>query len=289
MTIFNLDTILLDFENFLLSHTPKAQSFHPHFQEAVWEMVKCGGKRFRPALLLSVAGNYNPSIIKEAFYPALAMEILHTFSLIHDDLPCMDDDDMRRGKPSCHKAFGEATALLAGDALLTAAFEVLCNAPNASVEAVSVLSGAAGARGMIYGQELDLRFEQVRADARQLEQIHANKTGKLIKAAVLLGAVAASASKEQKNALEYYAAQVGMVFQIVDDILDVVSTSEELGKPVGSDRENGKSTFVTLYGLEESRRMAQEKTKNACDALELFGESASFLRTLALSLAERKQ
>ena len=247
-----------------------------------------GGKRARAVLCLAVCDMLGGDLQTAADYAA-AIEMLHCYSLIHDDLPCMDDDDMRRGKPSCHKAFGEATALLAGDALLTAAFEVLCNAPNASVEAVSVLSGAAGARGMIYGQELDLRFEQVRADARQLEQIHANKTGKLIKAAVLLGAVAASASKEQKNALEYYAAQVGMVFQIVDDILDVVSTSEELGKPVGSDRENGKSTFVTLYGLEESRRMAQEKTKNACDALELFGESASFLRTLALSLAERKQ
>lgn len=247
-----------------------------------------GGKRVRAVLCLAVCDMLGGDLQTAADYAA-AIEMLHCYSLIHDDLPCMDDDDMRRGKPSCHKAFGEATALLAGDALLTAAFEVLCKAPNASVEAVSVLSSAAGAKGMIYGQELDLRFEQVRADARQLEQIHANKTGKLIKAAVLLGAVAANASKEQKAALEYYATQVGMVFQIVDDILDEVSTSEELGKPVGSDRENGKSTFVSLYGLEESRRMAQEKTKNACDALEPFEQRASFLRTLALSLAERKQ
>ena len=205
------------------------------------------------------------------------------------DLPCMDDDDMRRGKPSCHKAFGEATALLAGDALLTAAFEAISTAPNASIEAVSVLSSAAGAKGMIYGQELDLRFETQRADAAQLETIHANKTGKLIQAAVLLGACAAGASAEQKSLLRQYACDIGVVFQIVDDILDVVSTSEVLGKPVGSDEENGKSTFVTLYGLDTSRRMAQEKTKNACDALEGYGEKAWFLRELAVSLANRKQ
>lgn len=247
-----------------------------------------GGKRVRAVLCLAVCDMLEGDLKTAADYAA-GLEMLHCYSLIHDDLPCMDDDDMRRGKPSCHKAFGEATALLAGDALLTAAFEVLCRAPGASVEAVSVLAGAAGAKGMIYGQELDLRFEEVRANARELEQIHANKTGKLIKAAVLLGAVAANASEEQKRMLEQYAADVGMVFQIVDDILDEVSTSEELGKPVGSDRENGKSTFVSLYGLEESRRMAQEKTKNACDALNSFEQRASFLRTLALSLSERKQ
>ena len=247
-----------------------------------------GGKRVRAVLCLAVCDMLGGNLQTAADYAA-GIEMLHCYSLIHDDLPCMDDDDMRRGKPSCHKAFGEATALLAGDALLTAAFEAISTAPNASIEAVSVLSSAAGAKGMIYGQELDLRFETQRADAAQLETIHANKTGKLIQAAVLLGACAAGASAEQKSLLRQYACDIGVVFQIVDDILDVVSTSEVLGKPVGSDEENGKSTFVTLYGLDTSRRMAQEKTKYACDALEGYGEKAWFLRELAVSLANRKQ
>lgn len=247
-----------------------------------------GGKRVRAVLCLAVCDMLGGDLQTAADYAA-GIEMLHCYSLIHDDLPCMDDDDMRRGKPSCHKAFGEATALLAGDALLTAAFEAISTAPGASVQAVTLLSSAAGAKGMIYGQELDLRFETQRADASQLETIHANKTGKLIQAAVLLGACAAGASEEQKVLLRRYACDIGVVFQIVDDILDVVSTSEVLGKPVGSDEENGKSTFVTLYGLEESRRMAQEKTKNACDALEGYGEKAWFLRELAVSLANREQ
>lgn len=183
--------------------------------------------------------------------------MLHCYSLIHDDMPCMDNDDYRRGRLSCHKQYGEATALLAADALVTAAFEAVANAPThpqSRVQAAAHLAKAAGARGMLYGQELDKHYETVHASESELLELHAHKTGALIIAGVDLGCDAAQADDALCTVLQHYAAELGLVFQIVDDILDVTATTEELGKPVGSDAENDKTTFITLYGLEGARQ-----------------------------------
>ncbi|MGN0707832.1 MAG: polyprenyl synthetase family protein [Faecalibacterium sp.] len=250
-----------------------------------------GGKRVRAVLVLSVCEMLGGSAsAADAF--AAAVEMLHCYSLIHDDLPCMDNDDLRRGRPSCHKAFGESTALLAGDVLLTEAFEAVAGAPAAPeicCRAVRALSAGAGSRGMVYGQELDLKYEALAATEEQLRQIHRGKTGALINAAVQMGAAAALAGPEQCAALERYAYGIGLVFQIVDDVLDQTSTPEQLGKPIGSDSENGKTTFATLYGAEGAMRLAQQLNEETCLALrEAFGEKAAFLETLAQNLLLRK-
>ncbi len=251
-----------------------------------------GGKRIRAVLVLAtcdmLCGNKEAA---ECF--SAAIEMLHCYSLIHDDLPCMDNDDMRRGRPSCHKAFGEATALLAGDVLLTESFEVIANA-NADigtrVRAAQVLSAAAGSHGMVYGQELDLKYEALAASEEQLRRIHRNKTGALINAAVQMGAACSNASEEQCRALEQYAYGVGLVFQIVDDVLDVTSTSLQLGKPVGSDAANGKTTFATLYGVQGAMDLAAKINKDASCALQAsFGDNSDFLVHLAAGLLDRKK
>ena len=222
----------------------------------------------------------------------ITQTMLHCYSLIHDDLPCMDNDDLRRGRPSCHKAFGEATAMLAGDVLLTEAFEAIANAPacpQACVQAAKALGLGAGSRGMVYGQELDLKYEALAATEEQLRLIHRNKTGALINAAVQMGAAAAGADADQCRALEAYAYGIGLVFQIVDDVLDVTSTPEQLGKPIGSDSENGKTTFATLYGVEGAMALAQRVNEKTCSALrETFGEKSAFLEQLAQQLLTRK-
>ena len=250
-----------------------------------------GGKRVRAVLVLAVCDMLCGDV-EAASWLAGAVEMLHAYSLIHDDLPCMDDDDFRRGRPSCHKQFGEATALLAGDALLTTAFEVIGDAPlsaQARANAVQALAHGAGARGMVLGQELDIAWEGKPASDEVLRRIHRNKTGALINAAVQMGAVAADGSAEQRQALENFAYGLGLVFQIVDDVLDVTSTAEQLGKPIGSDAENGKTTFATLYGPEGAQRLAQQVNEQACAALDGFGSRAVFLRRMAGALLERKK
>ena len=250
-----------------------------------------GGKRIRAVLVLSVCEMLGGDLqAAQAF--AAAVEMLHCYSLIHDDLPCMDNDDLRRGRPSCHKAFGEATAMLAGDVLLTEAFEVIANAPaapQACVRAARALGAGAGSCGMVYGQELDLKYEALAASEEQLRQIHRNKTGALINAAVQMGAAAADADPRQCAALEAYAYGLGLVFQIVDDVLDVTSTPEQLGKPIGSDAENGKTTFVTLYGVQGAMELARKINEETCRALQMhFGEKAAFLQAMAQQLLTRK-
>lgn len=250
-----------------------------------------GGKRIRAVLTLAACELAGASAESALDY-ACALEMLHCYSLIHDDLPCMDNDDFRRGKPSCHKQFGEDIALLAADALVTAAFEVIANAAlpaESRIQAASVLSRAGGARGMLFGQELDKIYEQEPATEEQLRSLHAHKTGALIIAATDLGCAAADAAPSVRQALNCYAAEVGLVFQIVDDILDVTSTTEELGKPVGSDVAHDKTTFVSLYGLEGAHRLADEHNTTALAALQKLGESADFLRLLAVELLQRKK
>ena len=225
---------------------------------------------------------------------ACGVEMIHCYSLIHDDLPCMDDDDLRRGKPSCHKAFPENMALLAGDALIGCGIETVANSPDFSMaermKAVTAICAAMGPKGMIYGQELDLRYETETANKEQLAMIHRNKTGQLISLCGLLGSIGAELTENQKKAIEVFFANTGLVFQIVDDILDVESSEEELGKPIGSDAENGKSTFITLYGLEESKKKVEELTKEANDLLyKEFGENAVNLIEYTAKLAHRKK
>ena len=235
-----------------------------------------GGKRIRAVLVLSVCDMLGGNM-QAAEQFAAAVEMLHCYSLIHDDLPCMDNDDLRRGRPSCHKAFDEATAMLAGDVLLTEAFEVIANAPadaDVCVRAAAALSAGAGSRGMVYGQELDLKYEALAATEEQLRLIHRNKTGALINAAIQMGAAAARADDTQCRAL---------------DVLDVTSTPEQLGKPIGSDSENGKTTFVTLYGAEGAMQLAQDLNNETCAELRRnFGSKAAFLEQLAQQLLVRK-
>ncbi|MEE0801780.1 MAG: farnesyl diphosphate synthase [Gemmiger sp.] len=251
----------------------------------------CGGKRVRAVLVLASARLCGADWNTALDYAA-AIEMLHCYSLIHDDLPCMDNDDYRRGRLSCHKQFGESTALLAADALVTAAFEVLANAAlpaQSRAAAAGHLAFAGGARGMLFGQELDKRYETCRATEEQLLELHAHKTGALIIAAAELGCDAADAADPVRTSLRAYAAELGLVFQIVDDILDVTSTTEELGKPVGSDAENDKTTFVTLYGLDGARTLAQQHNEAALRALDSFGPEADFLREMARELLKRNK
>ena len=238
-----------------------------------------GGKRVRAVLVLAACQLAGGDTAAAADYAA-ALEMLHCYSLIHDDMPCMDNDD------------GEATALLAADALVTAAFEAVANAPThpqSRVQAAAHLAKAAGARGMLYGQELDKHYETVHASESELLELHAHKTGALIVAGVDLGCDAAQADDALCIALQHYAAELGLVFQIVDDILDVTATTEELGKPVGSDAENDKTTFITLYGLEGARSLAKQHNDAALAALADLGPEADFLREMAVELLTRSK
>ncbi len=244
-----------------------------------------GGKRIRPILFLAAA----EAVAGEApgaEDAACALELVHTYSLIHDDLPALDNDDLRRGRPTCHKVFGEAMAILAGDALLTLAFQVLAQLEfaSASIRAklVEELSVAAGTvRGMIAGQVHDLEGEGQPPEPELLEKIHRAKTGALLRASLRMGAIYAGAGEDKLAALSKYGEHVGLAFQIVDDVLDVEQPSEVLGKTPGKDAADGKITFPAVYGLETSRRMAEQERVAARSALELFGDTAEPLRLLA--------
>ena len=259
--------------------------------KAMLYSLKNGGKRVRPMLVLEFCRVCGGDI--QAALPfACAVEMIHTYSLIHDDLPCMDDDDFRRGMPSCHKQFGEATALLAGDGLLTLAFSVLSKSDLSAekkVEAVKVLADCAGHLGMIGGQTMDLAHEGQKITLEQLRKTDALKTGRLIRCACALGCIAAGADKEMYLAAEKYADSIGLAFQIVDDLLDITSTAEELGKPVGSDEENEKSTYPALLGMEKSVQLVDELTVDAVNALKIFGEDSAFLADYAVKLSKRNK
>lgn len=259
--------------------------------EAARYSLMGNGKRIRGVLTLAVCDLVNGDMEKAAYYAA-AVEMLHAYSLIHDDLPCMDNDDYRRGKPACHKAFGEGIALLAGDALLTGAFEMIASSGFSDAQnmrAVSIASCGAGAKGMIYGQELDLSYERKPAlTVEELTNVHRHKTGALINAAVQLGAIAGNATDKQREVLQEFAFRLGFVFQIVDDVLDIISTQDVLGKPVGSDVQNGKVTFATLKGVKDCRQFSAALTQEAiCIMEEEFGDRAKFLTDFAASLLER--
>lgn len=248
-----------------------------------------GGKRIRPIIMLECCRIFGGDI-KDALNFAVALEMIHTYSLIHDDLPCMDNDDMRRGNPSCHIKFGEDTALLAGDTLLTEAFNVAANSTiddSRKIKAIAILAKRAGLHGMIGGQVLDLSFENTKPTLEELKEMCRLKTGCLISAAAEIGAVIAGATANQVKLISEYAFNVGLAFQIIDDILDVTSTPETLGKPINSDIYNDKTTFVTLLGLERSKAFATELTNNALDILNSLNKDTKRLCALTNTLLQR--
>lgn len=249
-----------------------------------------GGKRVRGVLCMAVCDMLQGNMPAAAAFSA-AVEMVHAFSLVHDDMPCMDDDDMRRGKPACHIAYGQANALLAGDLLAIQAFEVTATAPadaQACATATALLAAGAGAKGMIYGQELDMKFETETPTREDLRAIHHYKTGALIKTAAGLGVVAAGQEVNSQPAITQYAENIGLVFQIVDDILDVTAEEKQLGKPIGSDAASGKTTFVTMLGLQKARQHAEELTTQATRALrQAYGDRAQFLEQFAQNLLTR--
>jgi len=257
----------------------------PRLIEAARYSLFAGGKRLRPALALGAC-----EIVRGDDAPALpaacALEMIHTYSLIHDDLPAMDDDALRRGLPTCHVKYGEATAILAGDALLTMAFDAL--ADTGSAEVVREVARAAGIGGMVGGQQMDLSAEGQALGIEGLQAIHRAKTGALIRCSVRVGAMLGGATPEQLNALSAYGEHIGLAFQIADDVLDVAGDEARIGKPVGSDAKSDKSTYPALLGLDRSRELASETVQAAIDALAAFGPEADDFRALARYIVERE-
>jgi len=266
--------------------TPPA-SIHAAMRYSVF----AGGKRIRPILCLESARIFDPQAAT-ALAVGCALEFIHTYSLIHDDLPALDNDDLRRGQPTCHKKFGEAVAILAGDALLTLAFQTLAEAPVDAARRVEILrevSRAAGTvDGMVGGQVADLEAEGKPADAATRENIHRSKTAALIRASVVSGALAGGADAEDVARLREFGATVGLLFQVVDDILDVEESSAALGKTAGKDQAQKKLTYPALHGLEKSRQIADQLAARATSVLEPFGERAARLRELTEFLVARR-
>ena len=259
--------------------------------EAMRYSLMNGGKRLRPVLALEfckACGGDRHAVLE----PACALEYVHTYSLIHDDLPCMDDDDLRRGRPSCHKAYPENIALLAGDALLTHAFEIIADcelSADAKCQMVSLLAANAGVSGMIGGQVVDVKSSGKKIDGEKLEFIYRLKTGALIEASMMIGAVLAGADDESVQVVEEIAAKVGMAFQIQDDILDVISTTEVLGKPVHSDEKNEKMTYVVWKGLDAAKQEVEHLSRKAISDVRALNPKDDYLEILLESLIYREK
>jgi len=281
--------------NDALAHILQNNQQGATIDEAMQYSLMAGGKRIRPVLCLAAAETVGGNS-SDALTAACAMEMIHTYSLIHDDLPAMDNDELRRGKPTCHIAFDEATAVLAGDALLTLAFEVLASVPVSNstraadwLQITRIIAFAAGSRGMIQGQMLDMAAEGRTLDLAELESMHNLKTGALIEASLHCGALLAGANKAQLASLRSYARNIGLAFQVADDILNVEGNPEMMGKAVGTDRAKQKSTYPALLGLNASRQFARKLTHRALQALETFDSKAEPLRALAIYIIERKR
>ena len=266
---------------FIYDNEPQQKLF-----QAMRYSLLAGGKRLRPIFVFDFCrmcgGNW-----ENAMHFAAAVEMIHTYSLIHDDLPCMDNDDFRRGKPTSHKVFGEANAVLAGDALLTAAFYYLSSAPYSAecrINAVNILSNCAGELGMVGGQVLDIESENRQCTEQEVLDIQSRKTGALIRAACLLGVLAGGGDSEQQQAAVVFASNLGLAFQIRDDMLDVIGNAKEMGKSTGTDLD--KNTFVQLYGIEKCDQLVREYTKRAIEALSLFRNN-TYMLELAVALTSR--
>ncbi len=279
-------------ESYLEKELREAAPLDKTLEEAMSYSLLAGGKRLRPILLMAAADAVGTDGTRFVT-TGCAIEMIHTYSLIHDDLPAMDNDDYRRGKLTNHKVYGAGMATLAGDALLTLSFEVMLRQQGVSdavrLAVVREMSQAAGRDGMVGGQAIDLESEGQAIPLERLRQMHLGKTGALFRAAVRSGALLAGAEAEQLAALTKYAEAFGLAFQITDDILDVTGDESAIGKPVGSDERNHKSTYVTLLSLERAQRLAEETVAQGIAALQPFGDEADFLRELLRSLLGRKQ
>ena len=273
-------------------HLPSSSAITQPLVDAMRYTTLGGGKRIRPMLVCATCTGLGGAL-EDALAPACAVEFIHAYSLIHDDLPSMDDDELRHGLPSSHIKFGEATAVLAGDALQALAFETLSRAPSGSdaqrLRAVQLLARAAGPQGMVGGQSYDLESERKKLSLSQLQTLHAAKTGALITAAVEIGALFGKPdlSPEKHVLISEFAARIGLAFQVIDDILDVTATTEKLGKPAGSDTGAGKSTFPSLIGVESARGMAEELLAEALPMLDRVGIKHSLLKDLAELIVKR--
>ncbi len=251
------------FETYLNENLPKVSSFHPVYEEALGVMLSAGGKRFRPMLLLNIVDVYEPMLYNSALPVALALEMFHTYSLIHDDLPAMDDADLRRGHKTLHKRFDEVTAILAGDALNTDAFYLIAKAPlreDVKIKLVELLARDGGSRGMVLGQAIDCYFENKPLELEQVKTLHKNKTAKLIAVSLQMGAVIVGLEKKVQDALYDFGIDLGLLFQIQDDIIDETQSEEEAGKTTGNDSD--KNSFVNLLGLEKTVEEADTLAKD---------------------------
>ncbi|MCR5150689.1 MAG: polyprenyl synthetase family protein [Clostridiales bacterium] len=288
----------LDLINHKLELIFDSDSFRFRKSDGLERMLECmkysvfsSGKRIRPVLCLAFCDACGGDILS-ACDVACAIEMIHTYSLIHDDLPCMDNDDFRRGRPSSHKQFGEADALLAGDSLLTFAFEVVCVSQfsdDIKCKCIFEIAKSAGPSGMIAGQVMDLQNESRLCDIDRIMQTDNLKTGELICVSSKAGCIIAGADTDKINSADIFGQKIGLAFQVVDDILDVTSTYEELGKPIGSDINNNKQTYVSLLGLKEADGFAKQLTREAVQALDIFGDRADFLKELAFTLCARRK
>lgn len=285
-----LSLLIKKIDKALNSYLPEKENPQSVIYTAMRYSLFAGGKRLRPILMLECAkmcgGNES-----EVMPFACAMEMIHTYSLIHDDLPAMDNDDLRRGMPTSHIKFGEATAILAGDALLNKAFEITSDTeinPRLALKAISILSSSSGTEGMIGGQIVDIESEGKNISIETLRYIYLLKTGAIIRSSCTVGAVLSGAGNEEIKAVDEFASNLGVAFQIQDDILDVEGDTETLGKPIGSDEQMQKNTYVKLLGLDESKRLVQKYSDKAKQSLKIFGEKADFLIKLTDYLIDRK-
>jgi geranylgeranyl diphosphate synthase type II len=270
----------------------EAHDIDRSLREALRYTLEGPGKRIRAAMLMWCCEVVSGTITSDAEIAAAAVEMVHTSSLIHDDLPAMDNDDFRRGRPTCHKKFDEATAILAGDALLIFAFETLAKRishPAVACALAAELAEAAGPEGMIAGQMADLKAEKTKGTKELLEYIHTNKTAKMFRCSAAMGAICGNATKEEYDRLGKYGLKIGLGFQVADDILDVSATSEQLGKTSGKDVKADKVTYPSVIGLEKSKALATSLAKEAIEIIKPFGKKADILRQLAAALSERKK
>lgn len=267
-------TLLEQFETYLQDNLPQSKTFHPIFEEALQEMLQAGGKRFRPMLLLSVVQSSTPLLLKNAMPIALGVEFLHTYSLVHDDLPAMDNADLRRGHPTLHKTYDEVTAILVGDALNTHSFNLIANAPlsaEAKIELVKILSNDGGIDGMIIGQAIDCYFENQKIELEQLEFLHIHKTAKLIAGSLKMGAIISNLDQKTQDELYNFGIDIGLLFQIQDDIIDETCTEEEAGKTTANDE--AKNSFVNLLGLDGAIKSANDIAAKCENSLNNFDTS----------------
>ena len=288
-----IDTKRKQVDTALEVYLPEEKGTLANHIKAMRYSLFAGGKRVRPLLCLAAAESvtdFKNGFSETVMLTACALECIHTYSLIHDDLPAMDDDDMRRGVPTCHRVFDEGTAILAGDALLTLAFEVLSREiepPAMALKLIGQLAHDAGPTGMIGGQMADLKAENTDCDQKTLEYIHTNKTAKMFRCATAMGAICAGANKKQYDSLCEYGMKIGLCFQITDDILDVSASSEELGKTAGKDVIAVKCTYPAVVGLKKAQEIQKQLTDEAIAAIKPFGNKADTLRQLAFNLLER--